>query len=661
MPDVSSIALGRFTRLALRSQEVWQGGLVRMPAWVDNPVDKNGPPFRPVAALWVSSRTGLIHIEFPDDSGGNTATPDLALAGLINFGLKEARRLDGRPAVVQVRDADVLRRVSDALSRYDTRVELVDDLPAVRHVLQEMEAGVTDGPRVPGALEAPGVTLDRLRAYAEAAAAFYGAAPWQHLANEDLLVVESPAPPRGMKHVVVLGNAGEQFGLGFFDSRSAFERMFDDRRKAPTRAHGMTFGAIDEMPFGDADAWEERGLPVAGPRAYPFAVDLHLNKASRRPDAAGLAYIEALLRAFTTTTEDELDSGRWEKTVTTVDGAVTVRLTLPMLLEVEAGAPPRPPERPLARLVERSTVNISRLLASRTFESLDDANKVIEEAQAQGLLDGDPEQALGRGLTPLEQAQDLAYAAMEVNGRLRVKRARLALARSEDCADACVILGESAATPARALEWYQRGVEAGARAIGAKAFEGLAGRFWGQVETRPYMRARLAVAQALDELGRRDEAIDQYREMLRLNPNDNQGVRDLLLPMLFEQGRDDDAGRLLDDYTDDIHAMWHYGTALRCFRAEGDTERSRVARAEAVRANPHVPAFLALAAVDLPLPPQYTLGSVEEAVYVADALLAVYQQTPGAIEWMQAQGGPPGRRSAQGRPTRSKTRRRSRR
>jgi hypothetical protein len=49
---ISSLMLGRFTRLALRSQETWQGGIVRMPTWVENQTDKAGPPFRPLGALW---------------------------------------------------------------------------------------------------------------------------------------------------------------------------------------------------------------------------------------------------------------------------------------------------------------------------------------------------------------------------------------------------------------------------------------------------------------------------------------------------------------------------------------------------------------------------------------------------------------------------------
>src|SRR5260221_8438810 len=62
---------------------------------------------------------------------------------------------------------------------------------------------------------------------------------------------------------------------------------------------------------------------------------------------------------------------------------------------------------------------------------------------------------------------------------------------------------------------------------------------------RPYMRARLGLAQTLQSLGRDDEALNHYRELVRLNPNDNQGARYRLIVALLELDVDDDAGALL--------------------------------------------------------------------------------------------------------------------
>jgi tetratricopeptide (TPR) repeat protein len=631
------LAFGRFKQLPQRTSEVWQGGLVRLPAWIDNPTDPAGPPYRPIGALWVSLRTGLIHVDVPPE--GSSASAEFALSALLEFGLKWAKELEGRPGRIEVPDAALRDALAGYLANLFTTVVIVDDLPAVREALTNLEAAASDGQRFPGLLESRGVTPDRLRAFAEAAAAFYAARVWDHLANEDLIVVDGETIPKGMRHVSVLGQGGQEYGLSFFDSRKAFERVLDLADESADRAHSVTYGPIDELPFADADAWLDYALPVAGPRAYPLAADMHRDGTVRRPDARDLRAAEALLRALAATTEDELDAGRWWKHVDTFDGPIELTLTLPLLLEAEGGKVSIATRiRMMPRLAERSRVRINRMLENQTFESLDEMNAAVDEANERGLFDMPAEAAAGRELTPLERAQELAYDAIEAEGRLRVKRARQALALSPDCADAWVILAEAASTPEVALERYEQGVAAGVRAIGAKRFEALVGEFWEELDTRPYMRARLGVALTLRELGRDEEALSHYREMLRLNPNDNQGVRYLLVAALLDLGRNEDAGKLLDEHDDDIQAVWPYARVIWHFRTEGGTDRTRAALDEAIAANRHVVEYL-LDADSIPFrrPPHFAIGSREEAVYVADELGKACEATPGLRDWLRAQ------------------------
>jgi tetratricopeptide (TPR) repeat protein len=633
-----SLALGRYKQLPQRAGEVWQGGLVRLPMWIAHATDPDGEPYRPSGALWVSLRTGLIHVALPEE--GATASAEFALAALLEFGLKSLKGLDGRPARVEVRDPGLRDALAEVIGRMSTSVVVVDDMPAVREVLNNLEAEAAGGRRFPGLLESPGITPDRLRAFAQAAAAFYTAQVWDHLANEDLIVVESDGLPKEMRHLSVLGQGGQQFGVSFFESRKAFERVLDPAGagRYASRAHGVTFGPIDELPFADVDAWLDHALPVAGPRAYPLAADLRRDGTVRRPDARELTCAEALLRALAGTTEPELDAGRWHKRVETADGAMELTLTLPLLLEAEAGQPSTGARvAAMPRAAERSSVRIARMMEGRAFESLDEVNEELDRAEERGLFDVPAEEASGRELTSLERAQELAYDAMEAEGRLRVKRARQALSMSADCADAWVILAEDASTPEMALERYEQSVAAGVRAIGDR-FETLSGEFWGHLDTRPYMRARLGLAQTLRSLGRDDEALTHYRDLLRLNPNDNQGVRYLLVVALLELNRDDEAAALLEEHQDDIQALWPYARALCRFRTEGDTPSARTALDAALAANLHVVKYL-LDPDALPVerPPHFALGSNEEAVYVAESLVDAYDATPGARPWLLTQ------------------------
>jgi tetratricopeptide (TPR) repeat protein len=216
--------------------------------------------------------------------------------------------------------------------------------------------------------------------------------------------------------------------------------------------------------------------------------------------------------------------------------------------------------------------------------------------------------------------------------------ARQALSLSADCADAWVLLAEAASTPEVAVERYERAVLAGAAAIGADRFASLRGEFWGHLETRPYMRARLGLAQALRNVGREDEAVAHYRALLELNPDDNQGVRYLLLVTLLQRGLNDEAGVLLSEHEDDLQALWWYGRLLWRFRVEGPTARTRAAFDAAILANPFVVSYL-LRPDSMPFdrPPHFALRSREEAAYVAETLADAFAATDGALVWLAAQ------------------------
>jgi hypothetical protein len=107
----------------------------------------------------------------------------------------------------------------------------------------------------------------------------------------------------------------------------------------------------------------------------------------------------------------------------------------------------------------------------------------------------------GRGTSAeeLRGAQDLAYDAWEEDDRSRRNAlARKALAHSPLCADAWLQLSQlrNLSDESR-REYLLRAVCAGGLAIGERRFAQDRGEFWLVVETRPYMRARHALAEDL--------------------------------------------------------------------------------------------------------------------------------------------------------------------
>jgi tetratricopeptide (TPR) repeat protein len=158
--------------------------------------------------------------------------------------------------------------------------------------------------------------------------------------------------------------------------------------------------------------------------------------------------------------------------------------------------------------------------------------------------------------------------------------------------------------------------EPGELALGRKAFKGYDGHFWGFLETRPYMRVRAGLAVTLLKLGEEDAAVDHFRAMLKLNPNDNQGIRYLLLACLLRRGDAEEVKALLSPYGDEWSAYWLYTRALIAYRS-GEAAGAAAMKLveETWSANQHVPSILAGASPPVVSRNGYvTVGGPDEAV-----------------------------------------------
>ena len=241
----------------------------------------------------------------------------------------------------------------------------------------------------------------------------------------------------------------------------------------------------------------------------------------------------------------------------------------------------------------------------------------------------------GFGGRPVDQAQDVMYDAWECGDpKQRVALAREALDISPLCADAYVLLAEEAArSQEEALAYYKLAVEAGAEALGPDAFKEYAEHFWGFVETRPYMRARAGFAEALWVTGRRDEAIGHYKEMLALNPGDNQGIRYILASKLLEMGRTEDLKAHLKMHEDEASTDILYTRALVAYQ-DGDAKAVELAKF-AWECNRHVSGILSGRIPKEEMANYITLGGKDEATSYVLANGEAWETTPGAIAWLE--------------------------
>lgn len=114
---------------------------------------------------------------------------------------------------------------------------------------------------------------------------------------------------------------------------------------------------------------------------------------------------------------------------------------------------------------------------------------------------------------------------------------------------------------------------------------------WEFLDNRPFLRAYHAWGLEILEEGDAKGALAVFEEILKMNPNDNQGVRVLALDCHFLLGKPAKALELCNRFRDDSMAEILYGRALALLQLGREVE-ARTALAEAVETWPLVAAEL---------------------------------------------------------------------
>jgi tetratricopeptide (TPR) repeat protein len=283
--------------------------------------------------------------------------------------------------------------------------------------------------------------------------------------------------------------------------------------------------------------------------------------------------------------------------------------------------------------VEQSLRDIHKLLTEKEFENESELNAYLSTLTGEGLKRAMADRPRDRH----ERAQELAFQAMGApSSAAAIKLALQAVELDPNCVDALRLLALYGSNSRQEyIEKLYRVVETGERALGKKFFQENHGHFWGILETRPYMRARLDLAFALREAGRIEEAVSQLEATLDLNPNDNQGCRDVLIGCYLLMDRLDGVRRLLEKYHDGS-ALFLWATVLERFLASdmpGAAAALKVARKE----NSNVESYLTgRKPMPRKLPQYYSPGDDNEAIHCMSNLGAAWQRHPAAVAWLQA-------------------------
>ena len=622
-------------------QETWYLAVRELRIWITPPDEE---PYRPYGALIVNLDQNIVQ--------GFETYPSPPDSDQIIDTLYEAMRNQPpgisqkphRPKQIHFEDEALIEAAASALEEIGVSASFQPEEEIADEILAEMAAHMMGGPaEITGLLSQEDVTPELVEALYEAAAQYYRAAPWVHLTNMQPLAIQVE-PETAPRYAVVMGNGGVEYGLALYkqwdDLMLQFSLADDPAEMLPEKgAHSLFFGDITQVPFDDLDAIEAYGWEVVDDEGYPIPAVFTRDGEAHRPERADLLWYEAAMRAILKFVPEHLefdDQGDYHPTRVEFDISTHTGETK-VAIEYPAGE--IPVENRPAEMLDWSELDEG--------ENDFDMPTGFDRRAMEGSM-----AIFGSGFDdPREQqAQEIMYAAWdEQNPATRINLAHQAIAISPNCADAYVLLAEEEAdTLGRALDYFQKGVEAGERALGEAYFDENEGYFWGLLETRPYMRAREGLANTLWDYGKKEEALTHYREMLRLNPGDNQGIRYSLLNMLLELNRPEQVDTLLGEHEDEWSSQWRYTQVLRAFQKEGDSPAAQEALEAALEQNPHVPDYLT-GAKRIPnrLPDMISLGRESEAVSFASAHLNFWRKTRGAVTWLKEQTQPTAKKSAE--------------
>jgi len=497
-----------------------------------------------------------------------------------------------------------------------------------REITQEINPKET---RVPGLLSQPKVTKKMVAMLFKAACIFYHSRPWDIIDEESLLVIRISGQPAPY-YANVRGSQSAEYGLAVYTSLKQAKECFSMSKVNKTdkfkEYHLFSFSFPPYVSFDDLDAVEKYGWELPSPNIYPSPFFFN-PKGVKRPSADMLVWYEAALRAI------PLFISRYKSQ----NGLTDVPREGISELEVETS---------------RGTqiVQISFFLADPPdfpiFEDqITDENLTDQISFDRRGMEGDLAKLdfFGWDEDPSEnsavrEAQFIMYDAWDnPDVKTRIRLAKKALKVSLDCADAYVLLAEEEArTVQKSKALFQQGVEAGRRALGEDFFkdEENIGYFWGILETRPYMRALVGLANSLWQMGNEGQAVLHYRELLRLNPGDNQGIRFILLELLIEMNHLEDVRVLMDDYPDIDSVDWSYTALLMELWENGDSVRAHSLLESAIEANEHIPAYLlGIKLISDLRSPYITFGVEDEAVDYAARHIRFWKKRKKALKWLK--------------------------
>jgi len=294
-----------------------------------------------------------------------------------------------------------------------------------------------------------------------------------------------------------------------------------------------------------------------------------------------------------------------------------------------------PPVKPMTPdMVQFANERLMKYIEEQNFSSIEEMNDFVAKNVNGKRIDEIVPKKKGRKSTK-DKSGDLMYQAYDNDPEEGIRLAQQALQLDPENVRAYNYLAQNESNPEKSFILLKRAVELGEKQLGDQFFKENKGHFWGLIETRPYMTARLELAQCLEAMGKWKEAVKIYQEMLKLNPNDNQGIRYMLARLFLLLYKYDLFYKLHKKYKGEESAFWLYNYAYFVFKTHGTGKTSNEALNKAYMANKHVIGIM-IGKEKMPddLKEYYSPGQTDEAAFYLMDNVEMWMKDKETVRWV---------------------------
>jgi len=186
-----------------------------------------------------------------------------------------------------------------------------------------------------------------------------------------------------------------------------------------------------------------------------------------------------------------------------------------------------------------------------------------------------------------------------------------------------------------AFENWLKGYQIGKKAFPSDFVPGRDLLPWSFLENRPFLRCTHALGLFFFDRGNLAKGIELFEFIISVNPNDNQGIRMILVEGYLKTGNYMGVLDICDRYKNEFAVEFTYGKPYALFKM-GDKEKATLLLKEAIRYSPKVAREL-LKKRHIPpknlFPDRYTVGGDDEAYYYWERNGILWDE-PEMKEWL---------------------------